>query len=201
MRAALADGLVIAAAGDGGYLLVAHHDPRTALVGPVGPTTPPAPLSPPIMVVGHKNQAQALASDWSKEAGMLTDRMWPGPLIVMVPAQQRPGDGAVVHIAMPAPRPLRVLSRETGPLVTRPLRRPDGTAVVDPQEIGVWVTAGDVALIVDGGVCRGTGPTLVDCTVSPPVVRQVGALPESFVEGSLLMGVRRRRWFSGRSGS
>jgi L-threonylcarbamoyladenylate synthase len=194
--AALAEGRVIAAPGDGGYLLVARHDPGAALGDPG-----PVPASPPLMVVGHRTQAQEMASDWSKSAKSLTDRMWPGPLTVMVSAPVRPDGDAVVHITMPATRPLRSLCREAGPFVARPLRRPDGVAVLDPEEIGVWVTADDVALIVDGGVCRGPGPTVVDCTVSPPVVRHVGALPESFVEGSLMMGSRRRRWFSGRSGS
>ena len=59
------------------------------------------------------------------------------------------------------------------------LRRPDGAPIVDPAEVGARFTSTDVALIVDGGICRGLGPTVVDCTASPPVVRHVGALPET----------------------
>jgi L-threonylcarbamoyladenylate synthase len=195
--AALALGRVIAAPGDGGYLLAARHDPG-AVTGGAGPA--PGPSDPLLMVVGHRTQAQALTADWSKEAGMLADRMWPGPLTIIVPACPQ-DDEAVVHITMPIARPLRAICRDSEPVATRPLRRADGSAVVDPQEVGQWVTAADVALVIDGGVCRGPGPTVVDCTVSPPVVCHVGALPESFVEGSLLMGARRRRWFSRRSAS
>jgi L-threonylcarbamoyladenylate synthase len=193
--AALAEGRVIAAPGDGGYLVAARHDPG-AVAGGAGPA--PGAADPLLMVVGHRTQAQALTADWSKEAGMLADRMWPGPLTIVVPALPQDGE-AVVHITMPAARPLRGLCRDSEPVATRPLRRADGSAVVDPREVGQWVTTADVALVIDGGVCRGPGPTVVDCTVSPPVVRYVGALPESFVEGSLLMGARRRRWFSRRS--
>jgi len=200
--AALAEGLVIAAPGDGGYLLAARHDPGAVAEGAApGPPAAPSPLTPPppVMVVGHPTQARALTADWSKEARMLADRMWPGPLTIIVPA--RPQDGeAVVHITMPSARPLRALCRDSEPVATRSLRRADGSAVVEPDEVRQWVSA-NVALVIDGGVCRGLGPTVVDCTVSPPLVRHVGALPESFVEGSLLMGVRRRRWFSRRAGS
>jgi L-threonylcarbamoyladenylate synthase len=195
--AALAEGRVIAAPGDGGYLLAARHDPATVPGGPVPGSGLP---QPPLMVVGHRTQAQALASDWSKEAGMLAYRMWPGPLTLIVPARQR-DNGALVYLSMPAARPLRLLCRDTLPVATRPLHRADGSAVIDPREVGQWVGAADVALVIDDGVRRGNGPTVVDCTVSPPVVRHVGALPESFVEGSLLMGARRRRWFSRRSRS
>ena len=55
-----------------------------------------------------------------------------------------------------------------------------------------------IALVVDGGICRGPGPTVVDCTVSPPVVRRVGALPESYVDAAMMMGHRRRKWFGRR---
>jgi L-threonylcarbamoyladenylate synthase len=197
--AALAEGAVIAAPGDGGYLLATRHGPdafeRLARLGP-GTAAPATAL----MVVGRRAQAEALAEVWSKEAALLTDRMWPGPLTVIVPARPGLWVDSLVQITMPAARPLRALCRDTEPLVVRALRRPDGAAIVDPEEIGVRFTADDVALVLDGGLCRGLGPTVVDCTVSPPTVWQVGALPESFVEGSLMMA-NRRRLFSRRKRS
>lgn len=198
--AALADGEVIAVPGDGGYLLAARHDPNdtVARLRALRPnTTEPDPLH---VVVGRREQAVALASVWTKEMAILTDRMWPGPLTVIVPARLNAGDGdPVVHLTMPATRALRVLCRESEPLTVCALRRPDGVPIVDPAEVEVRLTASDVALIVDGGVCRGLGPTVVDCTASPPVVSHVGALPESYVDAALMMGNRRRRLFARRS--
>jgi hypothetical protein len=52
-----------------------------------------------------------------------------------------------------------------------------------------------LALVLDGGRCEGPGPTVVDCRVSPPVVRRVGELPEAYVDAVLLMAARRRRRF------
>jgi L-threonylcarbamoyladenylate synthase len=199
--AALADGQVIAVAGDGGYLLAARHGPdgAAALQRVRGSnSTESGPLD---VVVGRRDQAIAVASVWSKETAILTDRMWPGPLTVMVPARPGAGDGdAVARITMPASRSLRALCRVGEPLLACALRRPDGTPVVDPAEVGARLTSADVALIVDGGLCGGPGPTVVDCTVSPPTVRHVGALPEHFVDAALMMGSRRRKWFGRRSG-
>jgi L-threonylcarbamoyladenylate synthase len=202
-RAALAAGQVIAVAGDGGYLLAARHAHAGALARLCARGADPAEPAPLQMAVGRRDQAVALASVWTKEAGLLTDRMWPGPLTVIVPArpESREAD-PVVSITMPATRAtraLRALCRDGEPLAVCALRRADGSPVVDPAEVGVRVTSSDIALTVDGGVCRGLGPTVVDCTVSPPVVRHVGALPESYVDAALMMASRRRKWFARRS--
>jgi L-threonylcarbamoyladenylate synthase len=198
--AALAGGQVIAVAGDGGYLLAARPDHAVALARLCASRANPVVSAPLDMVVGRREQAVALASVWTKEAGLLTDRMWPGPLTVIVPAPSGAGaaDG-VVSITMPATRALRALCRDGEPLAVCALRRADGAPLVSPAEVGDHFTSSDIALTVDGGVCRGLGPTVVDCTVSPPVVRHVGALPESYVDAALMMASRRRKWFSRRS--
>ena len=196
--AALADGRVIAVPGDGGYLLAARHgaDGSDAGLRALGRE----PTQPVHVVVGRRDQAVALASVWTNETAYLTDRMWPGPLTVVVPARAGGGDGdGVVHLTMPASRPLRLLCRDGEPLTVCALRRPDGAPTVDPAEVALRLLDSDVALIVDGGICRGQDPTVVDCTASPPAVRHVGALPESYVDAALMMGNRRRKWFARRS--
>jgi L-threonylcarbamoyladenylate synthase len=198
--AALAADEVIAVPADGGYLLAARHDLRDAVarLGALGlKAVGPTPLQ---VVVGRREQAVALASVWTKETAILTDRMWPGPLTVIVPAPPgaREADG-VVSITMPATRALRALCRDGEPLAVCALRRADGGPLVSPIEVEERFTSSDIALTVDGGVCRGPGPTVVDCTVSPPVVRHVGALPESYVDAALMMASRRRKWFARRS--
>jgi L-threonylcarbamoyladenylate synthase len=199
--AALADGRVIAVAGDGGYLLAARHGPDGASALQRARGSNSTESGPFDVVVGKRDQAIAVASVWTKDTAILTDRMWPGPLTVMVPASPGAGDGgAVVRITLPASRPLRALCRAGEPLLACALRRPDGTPIVDPAEVGARFTSPEVVLIVDGGICRGPGPTLVDCTVSPPTVRHVGALPEHFVDAALMMGYRRRKWFGRRPG-
>jgi tRNA A37 threonylcarbamoyladenosine synthetase subunit TsaC/SUA5/YrdC len=190
---ALDAGQVVAVPGDGAYqlaVLPAHRAAMTALArrapNPVGG----GPLG---FVVGRHAQAMELAPGWSKETSILTDRMWPGPLVVMVTVGAN-----IVSISMPASRPLRALSRATGPLVTMAPRRADGEPMRDPDDVGTSFSGDDVACVLDGGTCRGAGPTVVDCTRSPPEVRHVGALPESYVDAALMMGNRRRTWFKKR---
>jgi tRNA A37 threonylcarbamoyladenosine synthetase subunit TsaC/SUA5/YrdC len=52
-----------------------------------------------------------------------------------------------------------------------------------------------VACVIDGGRREGEPPTVVDATVSPVRVLREGALPSNFIDATMAMGMRRRRWF------
>jgi len=203
LAAALAEGRVIAVPGDGGYSLAFRISAGDAEAIVQARAASPAEGASLQMVVGRQVDAMALSPEWSREATQLTDRMWPGPLTVLVPAQHAASsldraEVSVVSIAMPTSRRLRALLVESGPLVVVALRHPDGRSIVTPEEVAARHAGNDIAIVVDGGRCDGPAPTVVDCTVSPPVVRHVGALPESYVDAALLMANRRRGWFSQR---
>jgi L-threonylcarbamoyladenylate synthase len=191
--AAVAAGRVIAVPRDGGYHLAVSCTEQVALVRLSALSKGVDLDAPRQVVVGSRAQASALTTGWSDEARLLTDRMWPGPLAVIVP-----GDEGPVCITMPTVRPVRLLCRDAGPLAVTALRRSDGRPVVTADDVQARCTDHEVALILNGGTRGGPGPTVVDCTVSPPAVRHVGALPESFVDATLLMGRRRRGWFGRR---
>ena len=155
-------------------------------------------------MVGRRTEAAALTAPWNTLTMHLADRMWPGPLTLILPApvdaplSPGPGD-SVVWITMPAVRPLRTLVRRSGPLAVLHLVRADGAPLLRAEEVSTGlIAAEDVAFIVDGP-CGGPPPTVVDCTLSPPGVRPVGALPESYVEAALLMAGRKRTWFTRRN--
>jgi L-threonylcarbamoyladenylate synthase len=200
---ALSEGHAIAVPGDGGYqLAVAHADTEAhELLRSRGA---PAGDEHVQIVVGQRTQAAALTIPWNKQTAHLTDRMWPGPLTVILPARV---DGSVpagtedpvVRLIMPAWRPLRTLVRRSGPLAVMPLRRADGGPLVSAEEVRDQLSdVVHVVFVVDGGLRRGPTSTVVDCTQSPPRVQRVGALPESYVEAALLMGARKRTWFARR---
>jgi L-threonylcarbamoyladenylate synthase len=210
---ALEAGHVVAVPGDGGYQLVGRLDHAAALAALRRTTPAPGTIG---TMVGRRRQAVQLAAAWSKETSMVTDRMWPGPLTVIVAAARNasPAGGddvgsggvaeAVVHLGMPAWRPLRVLCRRSGPLTVAPLWGADGEPLFTAADVVASLLdapnqAEGVSLVLDGGGYRGAGTTVVDCTVSPPEVRRVGGLPESYVEAALLMGARKRSWFARRS--
>ncbi len=202
---ALAEGGRVAVPGDGGYQLAVRYADPEALTKLRAHDALSNERNVAV-VVGERSQAAALSAPWSKETSHLTDRMWPGPLTVIVPARvdasfppQR-GD-SVVHLTMPAWRPLRVLCRQSGSLAVMMLRSADGSPLVSTEEVRAQLASvdGDVPFVLDGGLRRGASTTVVDCTQSPPKVLRVGALPESYVEAALLMAARKRKWFTRRS--
>jgi len=95
------------------------------------------------------------------------------------------GAWAIV-VGMPDGRALRRLCREHGPWRTVPLR------FTDPDEVVQAFRAADVAVVVDGGRREGPPPTVVDATLTPIRVLREGALPTSFIEGTMLMSTRRK---------
>jgi L-threonylcarbamoyladenylate synthase len=203
---------VVAVPGDGGYQLVVRYGHAAALAALRRVTSSTDPLQ---TMVGRRSQAVQLAAAWSKEISMVTDRMWPGPVTVIVPAAvdvlpagsddlaPTGAELAVVHLSMPAWRPLRALCQQSGPLAVAALRGADGEPLLTPDQVVASLldraNGTEVAFVLDGGGRGGPGPTVVDGTVSPPSVRRVGALPESYVEAALLMGARKRSWFAKRS--
>jgi tRNA A37 threonylcarbamoyladenosine synthetase subunit TsaC/SUA5/YrdC len=95
------------------------------------------------------------------------------------------GAWAVV-VGMPDGRALRRVCREQGPWRTVPLR------FTEAEEVAQAFGADDVAVVVDGGRREGPLPTVVDATVTPIRVLREGALPASFIEGTMLMSTRRK---------
>ncbi len=199
---ALAAGAVIAVPAAGGYCLAVcagSPDVEEQLVelaaDPEGPH----------YAVGSTEALRSLTSGWTDEVGRLLERCWPGPLEVFLPRADVPGtDGEdtgreaaadpagapsrawAVVVGMPHGRALRRLCREQGPWRTVPLN------FTEAEQVAQAFDAAAVALVVDGGRREGQPPTLVDATVSPVRVLREGALPASFIEGTMLMGTRRR---------
>ena len=150
------------------------------------------------------DDVRRLTSGWTDELARLLERCWPGPLEVFVsaagggamgagrgrrsesPAPGRPSSG------MPEGRALRQLCREHGPWRTVPLR------FTEAGEVAQAFGAATSRCVVDGGRATGRRPTVVDATVSPIRVLREGALPATFIEGTMVMSTR-RRWFSRRS--
>jgi L-threonylcarbamoyladenylate synthase len=193
---ALADGAVVVLPGTGGYQLAARVDRPSAMARFAALTPSLAGGSVAERAVGRTEQAIALAADWTDETRRLTDRHWPGPLTVIVPAADpdQPGGGSV-SLIMPPERPLRRWCREGGPLALATLRGADGQPLTGLDEVRAHCSRADVAVILDGGTRAGPAPTVVDCRVAPPEVRLVGALPLAYIEAARLVGARRRGWF------
>jgi tRNA A37 threonylcarbamoyladenosine synthetase subunit TsaC/SUA5/YrdC len=81
-----------------------------------------------------------------------------------------------------------------GPLLSVPLYGLDGQPLTKAADAAARFMAEDVELIAEDASRTGLPPTVVDARVSPPVVRQIGALPSAYVDAVLMMSIRRRRW-------
>jgi tRNA A37 threonylcarbamoyladenosine synthetase subunit TsaC/SUA5/YrdC len=196
-------GAIVAVPNVGGYSLAV----RAGSLDEVRLTELAADPDGPHYAVGQIDDVRALTSGWTDELGTLLQRCWPGPVEVFLPwAGAGPGDGdaapAGLHAAaddgvpeygawaavvgMPDGRALRRLCREHGPWRTVPLR------FTEPEEVARAFRAADVAVVVDGGRRDGPPPTVVDATLTPIRVLREGALPTSFIEGTMLMSTRRK---------
>ena len=200
---ALGAGAIVAVPNIGGYSLAVRAgsvDDEAKLVELA------ADPDGPHYAVGQIEDVRALTSGWTDELGTLLERCWPGPVEVFLPraggtgwtdgsesgVPAGPDDGAgetgawAAVVGMPDGRALRRLCRELGPWRTVPLR------FTEAAEVAQAFGADDVALVIDGGRREGPLPTLVDATVTPIRVLREGALPSSFIEGTMLMSTRRR---------
>jgi tRNA A37 threonylcarbamoyladenosine synthetase subunit TsaC/SUA5/YrdC len=199
---ALVAGAIVAVPNVGGYSLAVRAgspDDEARLVQLAADTDGPH------YAVGQIDDVRALTTGWSDELGTLLQRCWPGPVEVFLPRAGStgagpdgaddapgPGDGApdngawAIVVGMPEGRALRRLCREQGAWRTVPLR------FTEPEEVAQAFGVEDVALVIDGGRREGPTPTVVDATVAPIRVLREGALPASFIEGTMLMSTRRR---------
>jgi L-threonylcarbamoyladenylate synthase len=126
-------------------------------------------------------------------ARVLAERFWPGGLTLVLPVRSGvvlpdilAAGAPTIGVRVPNHPAPRELARVLGPLPTTSANVSGEPDARDAAEIAERL--GDaIALVLDGGPIRG-GPasTVVDCTVEPPVIRRVGAIPVPDIERALL---------------
>ena len=121
---------------------------------------------------------------WPASAARLAEAFWPGGLTLVVP--QRPdvplpaaltAGTATIGLRVPDHAAPRALAAAVGPLPTTSANRSGEPEAADADAI-VRALGGAIELVLDGGRAHG-GPasTVLDCTVEPPRVLRVGAVP------------------------
>lgn len=141
------------------------------------------PSTDPLIVhIAHVGQLGQVASRVPAEARALALAFWAGPLTLIVPKQPSIPDVVTaglpsVAVRVPAHRVARALMETAGVPVAAPsanrFSRPSPTRaehVLDDLD-------GRIDLVLDGGPTPiGVESTIVDCTVSPPVLRRPGGI-------------------------
>ncbi len=150
-----------------------------------------ASTNPLIVHVDSVAMARSLASHWPESAERIATACWPGPVTVVVPKGAHVPDevtarGPTVAIRCPDQPVTRRLIEKLGaplaaPSANRSLRLSPTTAAHVLESLGARVD-----LILDAGPCGcGIESTVVDCTVSPPVILRPGPLSAAALAAAL----------------
>lgn len=113
----------------------------------------------------------------------LPGRFWPGGLTLVLPKTQSVicgiTDRATVGVRVPDHSlALEIIGQAGGVLAVTSANLSGGPSPVTAQEVEEQL-GGRIALILDGGDCRGGVPsTVLDCSVAPPHLVRRGAIDE-----------------------
>ncbi len=135
------------------------------------------------VLVADVAQADLLAGPdgLSPVARRLVDRLWPGGLTVVT--DRRPGlvldlggDPTSIGLRCPAHRAVAGLCRRVGPLAATSANRHGQPPLVTAQEVADGF-AGQVAVVLDGGLGSQGASTVVDVRGPEPLLLRDGAVP------------------------
>ena len=136
---------------------------------------------PVAVLVADRAQALGLAEGPDEAALRLMDRLWPGPLTLVLrrsvaaSALSLGGDPSTVGIRCPDHDLVRALAGEVGPLATTSANRHGRPTPLTAAEAAASLV-GPVDLVVDGGQLGSVASTVVDLTGPEPEVLREGAV-------------------------
>ena len=145
---------------------------------------------PFILLLPHPRAAPEL--DWSRCAHRLAERLWPGPLTLVLRDPQRRfptqvrgrGDGVAVRVS-PAPVVEQILGETGVPITSTSANPPGGKAALSGTEAmaaALALDADERLWVVDAGeIPPAATSTIVDCTGAGAVVLRAGALSVSLL--------------------
>jgi tRNA threonylcarbamoyl adenosine modification protein (Sua5/YciO/YrdC/YwlC family) len=147
--------------------------------------------SPVLLLVADLDQVRQVARELPRAFGALSQRFWPGPLTLVVPAADRLPEGITGGTGTVGLRvPGHSLPRRLAAALGHPITGVSANRHGEPP----CRTAGEVAevfgegldLILDGGPTSGGAPsTVVDLTGPEPRVLRAGAIPSTALDALL----------------
>lgn len=148
----------------------------------------PRDVDLPVLVC-DVHQAMSLATAVPDIAAELMEAFWPGPLTLVIP--RRPDltadlgdDEATIGVRCPDHPVPRALCRDAGPLATTSANLHGQPTSVSAAEVAE-VFGESVPIVLDGGTCKGSPSTVVDCTGHEPRLLREGRIPWSQIEAAL----------------
>lgn len=150
----------------------------------------------PLALMLHKGAAVTkYCSAVPKQARVLMDKFWPGPLTIVlnskdiVPDIVRAG-GKTVALRCPDHPLTQALLKKAKLPFAAPSANPSGKkSPVTAQEV-LGYFDGKISAVVDGGECGlGTESTIIDMSCAPYKILRRGALPEEEISSALAEGI------------
>lgn len=150
----------------------------------------------PLALMLHKGAAVTkYCSAVPKQARVLMDKFWPGPLTIVlnskdiVPDIVRAG-GKTVALRCPDHPLTQALLKKAKLPFAAPSANPSGEkSPVTAQEV-LGYFDGKISAVVDGGECGlGTESTIIDMSCAPYKILRRGALPEEEISSALAEGI------------
>jgi L-threonylcarbamoyladenylate synthase len=144
-----------------------------------------------MLLLADTTQAPTIG-EWPPAAAALAGAFWPGGLTVIVPQRAEvplpaalTGGAPTIGLRAPDHDAPRALAAAVGPIPTTSANVSGLHEARTAEEI-VEQLGDAIELVLDGGPAHG-GPasTVVDCTVDPPQVVRVGAIPVDRIEAVL----------------
>jgi L-threonylcarbamoyladenylate synthase len=164
------------------YGLGAHALDAGAVAGVFAAKGRPS-TDPLIVHVAHAGALASLAREIPESARALAARFWPGPLTLIVPKRTEVPDIVTagldsVAVRVPAhPVALALLTAARVPVAAPSANRFSRPSPTTAAHVLIDLE-GRVDLVLDAGPTDiGVESTIVDCTVSPPVIRRAGGAP------------------------
>ncbi|NJD68108.1 MAG: threonylcarbamoyl-AMP synthase [Candidatus Methylomirabilota bacterium] len=134
------------------------------------------------LLVADVAMATRLAGTFPEAAARLAERYWPGPLTLVVPAPPTicplltAGTGRIGLRAPDAAVALALIRHFGGAITGTSANRSGGREPLDADEV-LRQLGNRVEVVLDGGPAAGGSPsTVIDVTISPPVVLRSGPI-------------------------
>lgn len=145
--------------------------------------------NPLILHVAEPAQMEQFCHDIPKEAYLLAEKFWPGPLTIVLPARdvvpkRTTGGLSTVAIRCPDSAVTREIIRLAGVPVAAPSANISGKPSTTTAQHVLHDHDGKIDAVVDGGPCSvGVESTIVDLTEKPArLLRPGGITPEQLTE-------------------
>ena len=144
--------------------------------------------NPLIVHIAHFSQLEDIVSEVPKEARILAEHFWPGPLTMILPKNEQipyetTGGLDTVAIRMPSHPVARAFLEDSGCMIAAPSANTSGRPSPTTAQ-HVWEDLqGRIDVILDGGaVGIGIESTIIDLTEETPVILRPGFITQEMLQ-------------------